>query len=149
MGNYHLRPAVAADSVQIRKLIRAVGINPMSLDWNRFILAVDEENRVIGCGQLKPHQDGSVELASIAIIPERRGEGIAREIIEYLITTAPSGPLYLTCRSGLGELYERFGFIPIGEDQMPPYFRKISRIFRLFTKLRVVHDTLLVMKKEI
>jgi N-acetylglutamate synthase-like GNAT family acetyltransferase len=147
MSSYHLRPARKTDDAQIKKLIRQVGINPMGLDWCRFILAVDEEDRMVGCGQLKPHHDGSLELASIAVVPERRGEGIAREIIETLIDSS-TGPLYLTCRLRLGKLYERFGFFPLQEGQMPPYFLRAYQVFKLLKRLSITKETLLVMKRE-
>ena len=78
---YTLRPATAAEFPAIRKLIWQVGINPIGLDWRRFVLAVDEEGRMLGCGQIKPHKGGIRELASIAVVPEARGLGIARAII--------------------------------------------------------------------
>ena len=54
---FTLRSATAADFPAIRKLIWQVGINPIGLDWRRFVLAVDEEGRLLGCGQIKPHRE--------------------------------------------------------------------------------------------
>ena len=63
----------------------------MGLDWRHFIIAVDPENQLIGCGQIKPHRDGSSELASIAVQPEYQGQGIGKALIERLLseTRAP------------------------------------------------------------
>lgn len=127
--SFILRPAGAADFPAIRDLIHAAQINPMGLNWRRFILAVDDQGRLIGCGQIKPHGDGSRELASIAVIPEWRQRGVARVIIQSLLAAAP-GPLYLTCRGELGGFYERFGFRRILAPEMPPYFRRIERLAR-------------------
>ena len=81
----------------------------MALDWRRFLVAVDEQDRVIGCGQVKPHADGTRELASLAVIPELQRQGIGKSIAEQLLAENPL-PLYLTCRASLQTYYEKFGF---------------------------------------
>ena len=145
-NDYILRPATANDFSRIRGLIRSVKINPMGLDWQRFILAVTPQDELIGCGQVKPHGDGTLELSSIAVIPERRGQGIARSIIEQLLAQYP-GELYLTCRSGLGPLYEKFGFTPVEPSEMPPYFRRLLKAMAAFKMFFPSGEYLLVMKK--
>jgi N-acetylglutamate synthase-like GNAT family acetyltransferase len=124
---FHLRSAVEGDFPDIRNLIRLTGINPLGLDWRRFLVAETDGGRFIGCGQLKPHGDGSVELASIAVEEEYRGRGVARAVIERLLAYSPR-PLYLMCRVDLEPLYRKFGFRPIEPADMPPYFRRIRRI---------------------
>ena len=69
---YSLRLAAQSDFPAIRRLIHEVGINLLALDWRHFILAVDANDHMIGCGQVKHHKDGSLELASIAVQPEWR-----------------------------------------------------------------------------
>ncbi len=131
---FSLRPAQAADFPAVRALIHAAQINPMGLDWRRFTLAVDDQGRMIGCGQIKPHSDGTRELASIAVIPAWRERGVASAIIQYLLTIAPP-PLYLTCRASLGLFYARFGFRRILPPDLPPYFRRIERLARGLQRL--------------
>src|SRR5512142_2915329 len=93
-----IRKATAADARAIRKLIWRVKINPTRLDWRRFVVAVDEHDRLLGCGQVKPHGDGTREMASIAVQPEQQGQGIGRAIVERILAENEL-PLYLTCRS--------------------------------------------------
>ncbi len=50
----------------------------MGLDWKRFVVAVNDQDEMIGCGQLKPHGQDVLELASIAVYPEHQGKGVAR-----------------------------------------------------------------------
>ena len=145
MAEYTLRPALEAESAAIRDLIHLVGINPTGLDWRRFLVAVTPEGRVIACGQLKPHGRDLLELASIAVLPEHRGEGLARAVIERLLEGSPR-PLYLTCVSRLGPFYERFGFRTIEYAQMPRYFQRLSRLAGLVFTLSKRGETLLVMK---
>jgi N-acetylglutamate synthase-like GNAT family acetyltransferase len=141
---YSLRPATQEDFPAIRALVRAARINPLGLDWRRFLLAVDERGALIGCGQVKTHGDGSRELASIAVQPAWRGQGVARAIIQRLLEVH-SRPLYLNCRSSLGPFYEKFGFRTIPESEMPPYFRRIKRLARSAHKIGLMPIDLLVM----
>jgi len=109
MADFLLRPAAEADFPAIRNLIHRVRINPMALDWRRFLVAVDSPGRLLGCGQLKPHGRDVIELASIAVEPEYQNRGIATAIIDQLLARAPR-PLYLVCRTAMGPFYERWGF---------------------------------------
>ena len=147
MENYTLRKAQESESAQIKALIRLVGINPMGLDWKRFIVAVNDREEVIGCGQLKPHGKDILELASIAVVPEYRKRGIARAIIERLLKDSPR-PLYLTCVSRMGPLYEKFGFRAIAYEEMPRYFQRLSRLAMALMSLSNRNDELLVMKLQ-
>ncbi|HSO28016.1 MAG TPA: GNAT family N-acetyltransferase [Anaerolineales bacterium] len=142
---FHLRPAQKSDADAIQRLIKSAGINPTGLDWRRFWLAVNAQDEMLGCVQLKPHRDGSMELASLAVTPARRGAGIGRALIEHMLARRPD-TLYLTCRAGLGSYYAQFGFQPVAEEEMPPYFRRVYRLFKLLKLLPGIEDDLLVMR---
>jgi N-acetylglutamate synthase-like GNAT family acetyltransferase len=143
----NIRPARETEAAQIRDLIHLVGINPMGLDWKRFVVAVNDRDEMLGCGQLKPHGADILELASLAVYPEHRGEGVASLIIEHLLKASPR-PLYLMCQSGLGPLYEKFGFRPIPYEEMPRYFQRISKLAGLVTTLAQREERLLIMKLQ-
>jgi N-acetylglutamate synthase-like GNAT family acetyltransferase len=144
---FTLRHAQASDDPAIHALIHTVGINPMALDWQRFLVAVDEHDHVIGTGQVKPHSDGTRELASIAVDPCCRGHGIARAIIERSLTENPP-PLYLTCRGSLQAFYAQFGFQVIKDPALlPPYFRRMDSLGKTMQRLHFFKEPLLVMKR--
>lgn len=147
MDKFTLRSAVQADSSQINGLIHLVGINPTGLDWKRFVVVVNEQDKVIACGQIKPHGTVVNELASIAVKPEYRGQGLARRVIESLLSESPR-PLYLMCRSNMGRLYEKFGFRSVEYESMPRYFQRIAKLAGLANALMNSGDGLLVMKLE-
>ena len=132
MTTYTLRPARESEARQIKDLIQLVGINPMDLDWKRFVVAVNDKDEMTACGQVKPHGANAeiLELASIAVKSEFQGQGVARLIIEYLLK-ASSRPLYLTCRSRLEPFYEKFGFHAINYTEMPRYYQRISKLVGL------------------
>jgi N-acetylglutamate synthase-like GNAT family acetyltransferase len=144
------RPATSADQPAIKAIVRGARLNPYSLDWPRF-LVVAEGARVVGVGQVKPHRDGSRELASIAIVPERQGLGIGGDLVRALIERE-SGVLYLLCEQPRETFYERFGFQRIQPREMPPYFRRIYRlgttILALLALVRRDVSRLSVMRRE-
>ncbi len=144
MSEFTLRAAVESDQGYIRSLIHSAGINPTGLDWRRFIVS-EVDGTFIGCGQLKPHKDGSLELASLAVEEKYRGLGVARALMERLMAEG-TRPLYLMCRPELQELYEKFGFRVIEMTAMPPYFRRITRMVRVLLFGR--HAGPLVMRVE-
>lgn len=145
MTQPHLRPATAEDLPAIQSLVRAAQINPTGLKWPRFTIAESAARLIIGCGQIKPHRDGSHELASLVVDPAYRGQGIARTLVEHL-TEIHAGELYLMCRASLGGFYKKLGFEVLPEPQMPLYFRKINRLATLAEILRQENETLLIMR---
>lgn len=147
MTTFTLRPARESEDGAIKELIRAVGINTMGLDWKRFLVAVDAQDQVIATGQIKPHGKAIHELASIAVVPAYRGQGLARRIIEELLKDSPR-PLYLTCVSSLEPLYQKFGFYSITYEEMPRYFQRISKLAGMVFLLASRDEKLLVMKLQ-
>jgi N-acetylglutamate synthase-like GNAT family acetyltransferase len=147
MTDFTLRPAQETEFGTIKDLIHLTGINPMGLDWKRFIVAVNNQGQVLGIGQIKPHGPDVLELASIAVYPEYRNQGIARGIIEHLLKDSPR-PLYLTCISTLEALYQKFGFRTISHGEMPRYFQRISKLANVIFTFASRDDRLLVMKLQ-
>ncbi len=141
-----LRPARESEARAIVDLIHRTGINPFGLEWRRFVVIVDDRGRLLACGQIKLHGDGSRELASIAVQPDARGRGLARQVIEHLICGQPA-PLYLTCRDELQPFYEKFGFRVLVRSEMPPYFRRLSRLVDTFRSLFQIRRRMLVMRR--
>jgi amino-acid N-acetyltransferase len=125
--SFTLRSATAADHPTIKAMVWAARINPQGIVWPRFILAIDGAGQTIGCAQVKPHRDGTRELASLVVVKAWRGRGVARALIEHLM--AQHGrPLWLTCGSSLIPLYQKFGFRELTDDaELSPYFRRLRR----------------------
>lgn len=121
------RPARAEDQGLIRAWIRRYGLNPLSSGWRRFTLVSRSvDGPVVAIGQIKVHDDGSRELASIAVAEAERGRGVARALIERLLADEP-GEIYLTCAPRLCAFYEPFGFVEVhGARGLPTYFRIIA-----------------------
>ena len=140
--NITLRPATATDQPAIRQLVRQVGINPFGLAWPRFVVA-EMDGQFAGCAQLKPHRDGSLELASVAVLPSLQGQGIGAALVQHFCRIVP-GDLYLMCAERNANFYTRFGFIIMQRPAaMPPDFRRTYQLARLvrpiFGGLAIMH----------
>lgn len=144
---YKLRSAVKNDSGIIKTLVRQARLNPLGIDWRRFIVATTPQEGVIGCGQVKIHRDGSREIASLVVDPEYRGNGIGRAILDQLLTNYPT-TIYLICRSGLEKYYESVGFTKTSNNNLPLYFSRLKRLFNVFRKLSKSKEDLLILERN-
>ena len=142
---WKLRSADCQDQPAIRQLVSRYRLNPLGLEWRRFIVVVDEQGVLQGCGQVKSHRENSSELASIAVAEQVRGRGIGSAIVKALMETSPK-PLWLMCRSGLASWYIRFGFREVtqAEDQ-PRYFYWVGRLVKAWDLIAQSKDRLTVM----
>lgn len=132
MSSLSLRRATADDAATIKQMVRAARLNPFRLDWQRFWLAVNADQAIVGCIQVKPHGDGVNELASLVTQPDWRGQGVGRLLVAHLQQEV-GPPLWLMCESGLTPFYQRFGFVEVREmGEMPAHFRFMRRLSRLF-----------------
>jgi N-acetylglutamate synthase-like GNAT family acetyltransferase len=125
-----IRAATEADAAAIRDLIRAAWLNPRDLDWRRFLVA-DDGGTIVACAQVRTHDRGSRELASVAVMSSRQGEGIGRAISEAAIAREPVRPLFLYTESRTVRYWEKFGFRVIEGDEIPEDLRGSLRPARV------------------
>ncbi|MGD0575865.1 MAG: GNAT family N-acetyltransferase [Anaerolineales bacterium] len=129
-----IRRAWPSDQEAIQDMVHEMRLNPLGLHWERFLVASGSDGQLFGLGQIKTHRDGSNELASIAVVPRFRGQGLARALIEALLRDRPPA-VYLTCRSLLIPFYQRFGFRTASGQDLTPYFRRLRRLASLLSPL--------------
>lgn len=116
-------------------MVRQAQLNPLGLDRQRFTVAVDGDDHIIGCVQIKPHCDGSRELASLVVAPECRQQGVGGLLVQHAMNEA-GPPLWLMCRLSLTRYYRQFGFRKVKDGaRMPPYFRRIFYVLTLVYRL--------------
>lgn len=147
MAEIRIRQADERDYKSIKKLINDTGINPTGLDWHRFLVAESSDGEFAGCGQIKQHHGGVLELASIAVTPTNRRQGIASLIIRNLLEHS-SRPLYLMCMASLEGFYSKFGFHTVSKNSQPRYFERITRLTGLLKTARLMQDELRVMVSD-
>lgn len=122
--SYSIRAATAADQAAITRIVRAARINPTGLRWPRFLVAA-AGGTVIGTVQLKPHRDGTVELASLAVLPAWQRAGVGAALVRSARARGPR-PLYLTCADHLEGYYGRLGFRRVEPRALP---RDLGRLY--------------------
>ncbi len=115
--------------------MRAAQLNPINIRWPNFVVAEDA-GQVVGVGQLRPHTDGSRELASLAVLPEFRKRGIGHQLMQALLAQAkPQEPLYLFCEHNLERYYTRYGFCVVGREALTPPLLRLFRAGSLVTRI--------------
>ncbi len=99
------------------------------LEWQKngrcfWLIGTDETDRIIASGQLVLYPHGA-ELANLAVIPARRGEGIGTTMIGMLIAVAchlqlPSLEISVAVsNTRVLALYQRLGFTEDRRLQLP------------------------------
>jgi len=135
---FRLREAAADDGAAIRAVVVAV-MNEYGLssdlegndaDLRDFVasyrdrggsfrVVVSTEGVIVGCGGLYPIDNREAEIRRMYLLPEARGVGIGRELLEELICVASERRferVVLETASVLKEaisLYRRRGFVPV------------------------------------
>jgi predicted GNAT family N-acyltransferase len=80
------------------------------------VIALDDEIP-IGCGRMVPHDD-AVKIGRMAVLKDRRGEGIGEEIIAFLMAEARERgyrKAILHAQLHAEGFYLKCGYQPIGE----------------------------------
>jgi len=126
-----VRRATAEDQTAIIRLVRAARLNPRTLRWERFVVA-DRGGELVGAAQVRQHQDGSRELASLVVRPQDRGHGIAGTMIDMLLAGEP-GPVFTVVDRRHAEHFRSWDFDPVDPARLPPAMRTQLRIGRVVT----------------
>lgn len=113
------RPARASDVQVIRTLVFAEKMNPLIQSHERFVVAVDREDEVLGAGQLAPLGEVGAELKSVVVVPEHRGKGIGSGVVRQLLNQAGGQAVFLTTISRRATFYEAFGFRELSKGEIP------------------------------
>jgi amino-acid N-acetyltransferase len=128
-----IRRAAAADRAIIFKLVLGAQLDPTSLDWRNFMLAVDDADSaagVVGCAQIKRYTDCN-EFGSLVVRAAARKRGVGALLIEALLREE-AGDVYLVCLDKLRAYYERAGFERVSFDDSPRTLRVKQRAGRIF-----------------
>jgi N-acetylglutamate synthase-like GNAT family acetyltransferase len=116
-ATFRIRRARDADEYAIHSLVRSERLNPIDLDWRRFLLAIDE-NGIAGAVQLRLHDDDSRELGSLVVRQDRRGYGVAARLIDTLLAPIATRVCMIT-GAVFAHHYARWGFRRIDARAAP------------------------------
>ena len=119
---FRIRRAREADEYAIATLVHSERLNPLDLDWRRFVLAVDPDG-IAGAAQLRKHDDESRELSSLVVREDARGRGVATRIIDALLEPVMTRVCMITGAAFAGH-YARWGFRRIDPSMAPAAVRR-------------------------
>ncbi|NRB59000.1 MAG: GNAT family N-acetyltransferase [Winogradskyella sp.] len=95
-----------------------------------YIFFAKEGNTILGTVALMPtNEEGILELTKMAVLPERRGEKIGQQLLDYCIDFAKAKALkslLLYSNTKLKNaiyLYRKYGFIELQLEENSPYNR--------------------------
>lgn len=143
LPDYTIRPATAADSGTITRMVRSAPLDPNAIDWHYFLVlevVEDGQPRIASIGMVRP-EDDIHEVDSVTTLPEYRGRGYAEAIVRELMARAPR-PLYLLSETKLLPFYERLGFHVLPLDQAPATMREQANWVNNFYAGRVVYSVM-------
>jgi N-acetylglutamate synthase-like GNAT family acetyltransferase len=116
-GTFTIRHATERDQSAITALVYSERLNPIDLDWRRFVIASDHTG-VLGAVQLREHDDRSRELGSLVVRNDARGRGIAARLIDALLAPVATRVLMIT-GARFAHHYARWGFARIEPETAP------------------------------
>lgn len=85
-----------------------------------LIAVAEVDGRRAGLGRLVPVEEGIGELGGIYVLPDFRGQGLAREIVAFLVRESPYRQLFCIPFAHLEGFYRGFGFEPVGAGTPVP-----------------------------
>jgi N-acetylglutamate synthase-like GNAT family acetyltransferase len=131
-----IRPAREGDQVAITAMIRQARLNPADLQWRRFMVA-EQDGQIIGVAQVRVHPDKARELASLAVVPSARGNGVATRLVDELLRDQTT-EVYTLIDRPFVDHFRRWGFDRIDAARLPRSVRRVYRTGRIVTTLASV-----------
>ena len=124
-----VRTARIADMRQVEALVNGFARDNLMLPktydqlarlFREFVVAVDPEERVVGCGALRVYSDELAEIASLAVDESVHGAGIGRRLVERLLEEGRGLGLRTVFALTLQEaFFHRLDFRTVPRDNFP------------------------------
>ncbi len=124
---------IDSDLDQVMVLLgQAGGDQNAQMNMADFILAKDE-GRIIGTVRIKKFPDQTLELASLAVSPDYRRQGIGKVLVKKILEKVKIRPVYLICSVEKEAFYKLNNFKKIDVADMPldlknDYDRVLTRV---------------------
>lgn len=122
----YVRDAKNREEVWLLDNIEALGLDATAFRSRDYVVAVDEETgEKAGFGRIRVHRtdddEDVLELTSIGVVEEWRGQGVGAHVVERLLEYAgDEGFETVYALTGSGSYLAQFGFRRIDESGLPP-----------------------------
>jgi N-acetylglutamate synthase-like GNAT family acetyltransferase len=107
MPSHRIRGATQADLPFIRELVTRLRLDNEDLCAEQFIV-VEEGERAVAFGRIKPYRR-TFELGCVAVVEDRRDQGLGELVVRELIRRFPQRRVYVT--TDIPEYFEPLGFV--------------------------------------
>lgn len=122
MSEITITPASPHDVDAIKALLIANDLPTDGVDehWKTFLVARDGDT-VVACGGAEAYQFAAL-IRSVAVLPERRSQGIGRKIVRQLLDRLASRGLreFYLLTTTAEDYFKRRGFKTIDRDEVHP-----------------------------
>ena len=114
------RSIIPEDYDQVRQFLAEMGWQSRVSDPELFRKLIEKSDRtvvalddasVVGFARALCDDLSNGYISMVAVVPDRRGQGIGRKLIEYLIHDNPNITWVLRARPGSEGFWEKLGFI--------------------------------------
>jgi amino-acid N-acetyltransferase len=86
----------------------------------RDFVVVEDDGRIVGCGALHLYGPHLAEVRSIAVIPDAKGNGAGRSLVEALLEQAELQEVTCVCLfTRIPEFFSRMGFEVAVKEAIP------------------------------
>ncbi|HEX7351223.1 amino-acid N-acetyltransferase [Brachybacterium sp.] len=132
-----LRPALPADVRGINRLVEPMTHTGILLGKDlvsyyeavqEFLVAVDGDGEVVGCGALHVMWEDLAEVRTLAVGEEQRGTGLGHQLLDALLDRAEQlGLQRVFCLTFEVEFFSRHGFEVMSETVDPDIYSQLLR----------------------
>jgi amino-acid N-acetyltransferase len=125
----HTRKAILPDVERLHAIIRPYAeigtllprtLGELSENVRDFVVAVDDNGGIVGCGALHLYGMHLAEIRTIAVVPAAKGRGAGRKLVEALLDEAEQHRVTCVCLfTRIPEFFSHMGFAVATREELP------------------------------
>ncbi|MBX4900100.1 arsenic resistance N-acetyltransferase ArsN2 [Sinorhizobium sp. B11] len=120
MRELSLEPVLVSDAM--KETLRSARLLVDDLDGpdRSYFALLDDDRRILGYSGIEFCGDDAVLLRSVVVVPEHRGQGFGRPLVELTIAKASRAMDVYLATTDAAPFFESIGFARIERESAPP-----------------------------
>lgn len=110
----YVRAANPHDAAQVKALLASEHLETEFIA-KEFVVC-ESRGRILACIRARPLPEGGTEVASLVVIPEQRGRGISRDLVQMSLIGARH-PVYALVVNA--DVFAKLNFEPLPKEKLP------------------------------